>query len=62
MLNYVKKHHLIKHEIVSVLDSDDQYLAHTLKLVDQKIGDHDIFAGAFYRFNGHKKTRKFRPY
>ena len=62
VLNYVKKHHLIKHEIVSVLDSDDQYLGHTLKLVDQKIGDHDIFAGAFYRFNGHKKTRKFRPY
>lgn len=62
VINYVKHNRLATREIVAVLDADDQYLPQTFQLVNQKIANHDLFSGAFYRFNGQRRGRKVYPY
>ena len=62
VLNYVKHNKIVKNEIVSVLDADDQYFPYIFKLVNEKIANNDLFAGAFHRFNGKRKTSKKRTY
>ena len=62
VINYAKNQHLVKNEMVAVLDSDDQYLPDTFKIVAQKIQNHDLFAGGFYHFDGQKKQKKINTY
>lgn len=62
VINFVKNNQLAKNDLITILDSDDQLSPNALKLANQKIADHDFFAGSFHLFNGKKKLRKVRRY
>ena len=62
VINFVKNNQLVHHDLITILDSDDQLTADALKIANQKIANHDFFAGSFHLFNGKKKLRKIRRY
>ncbi|MGL4647433.1 MAG: glycosyltransferase family 2 protein [Mycoplasmoidaceae bacterium] len=55
VINYAKHKQLVKNDIVSILDSDDQLKLNAFKVINKTIKDYDLFAGSF-RF-----WRKNRP-
>lgn len=62
VVNFVKNNNLAKNEIVVVLDSDDFYTKNSLKIINNKIKDADIFMGSLGYYDGEKERTRYFPF
>lgn len=62
VINYVKHNNLVHNDYVFICDADDQILPKAFDIVNRKCKDADLFATAFYRWNGKKRKIKILPY
>ncbi len=62
VINYVKHHHLAKHDFISILDADDMLLPNAFKIINKEVKDADVFVGSYRKWDGHKKCAHVHPY
>lgn len=52
VINYAKHNHLVKNDLVLILDADDKLHEDALNNVNKKIKDADVFFGSYQKWNG----------
>lgn len=62
VINFVKSNKIVNNDYCIVCDADDFLSIDALSVINNKIGQNDIFSWSYHYWNGHKKGVRISPY